>query len=236
MNNPWTPKKVSEIESPDHTFIDSNDRCLFFLEYAVGKRYNFCTGNDFDGNNFISNLKKPVSREGTSEYRYKLQAIRTAGENLAAAIKEGADKMVCVPIPPSKHQSDPEYDDRMLRVLLEFERQSRSRGHDPLVLELVEQKENIRASHASPGNRPRPEELARNYNIRHGERGTLIESGRKYIYVVDDMLTAGAHFKAMQKVILAEKIPGIKVMGIFLARRIPSTAEESEPHSGGGEP
>ena len=236
MNNSWTPRKISKIESPDHTFIDSNDRCLFFLEYTAGKRYDFSAGDHFGGNNFISNLKKPVSREGTSEYGYKLQAIRTAGGNLAAAIKEGADRMVCVPVPPSKHRSDPEYDDRMVRVLLEFERQSRKQGHDPLVLDLVEQKENIRASHASPGNRPRPEELAHNYQIRHKEREILIKSGRKYIYVVDDLLTTGAHFKAMQKIILAEKIPDLKVMGIFLARRIPSTTEESEPHSGGGGP
>lgn len=231
MNDLWTPRKIGKIESPDHTFIDSNDRCLFFLEYTAGKRYGFSAGN-----RFISNLKKPVNRDGTFEYRYKLQAIRTAGENLAAAIKEGSDRMVCVPIPPSKHRSDPEYDDRMIQVLLEFERQSRNRGHDPLVLDLVEQQENMRASHESPGNRPRLEELAHNYQIRHKERETLIESGRKYIYVVDDMLTTGSHFKAMQKVILAEKIPDIKVMGIFLTRRIPSTAEESDSHSGGREP
>lgn len=144
--------------------------------------------------------------------------------------------MVCVPIPPSKRRSDDEYDDRMVQVLHEFEIRSRLQGRAPLVLELVEQKDSMRMAHTSASNRPRPEELARNYEIRREEREILIKSGRKHIYVVDDLLTTGAHFKAMQRVILAERIPGIKVMGIFLARRIPSAAEESELRPGGGEP
>lgn len=56
------------------------------------------------------------------------------------------------------------------------------------------------------------------------------------IYRSNLKLTTGAHFKAMQRVILNAGIPGIKVMGIFLARRIPSTTEESDPLSDGGIP
>lgn len=231
MNDPWTRKEISKVEFPDHSYLDSGDRCLFFLEYTAREGYEFSRGNDF-----ISNLKKSVCKRGTTGYEYKIMAIKTAGRNLAEVIGSGADKMVCVPIPPSRHRSDNEYDDRMVQVLHEFRRQSKLQGHTPLVLELVEQKDNIRASHVSTDNRPRPGELARNYKIRREERKILIESGRKYIYVVDDLLTTGAHFKAMQKVILAEKVPDLKVMGIFLARRIPSTAEEPEPHAGGGKP
>lgn len=223
-NDPWARKEVSEVELPDHSYLDASDRCLFFFEYTAQKGYATS-----DGNNFISNLKKSVRKKDMPEYKYKIDAIETAGENLAQKIGDAADKMVLIPIPPSKHQSDPEYDNRMVQVLHVFERHAKQQGYAPLVLELVEQKANIRGAHASPNNRPNINELADNYRIRHKEREILRESGRKYIYVVDDMLTTGAHFKAMQKVILNVGIPGIKVMGIFLARRIIPAADETDP-------
>lgn len=160
------------------------------------------------------------------EYQYKIEAIKTAGENFAKAVRGTANEMVCVPVPPSKCRSDPEYDDRVIQILREFERESKCQGHNPLALELVEQKANIRAAHASPDDRPSIGELANNYEICDDELARLHESGRKRIYVVDDMLTTGAHFKAMQKVILNAGIPGVKVIGIFIARRIPSTTEK----------
>lgn len=223
-SDPWVRREISEVEFPDHSYLDAGDRCLFFLEYTPHGGYEASDGNDF-----ISNLKKSVRKSGTREYKHKLEAIKIAGENLARTIAAAANKMVLIPTPPSKHRANPEYDDRMVRILRTYGRHSKQLGYAPLALELVEQKTNIREAHASPDNRPSINELADNYRIRHKEREILRESGRKYVYVVDDMLTTGAHFKAMQKIILTAGIPGIKVMGIFLTRRIILTADETDP-------
>lgn len=220
-STPWVHREVSEVELPDHSYLDAGDRCLFFLEYTAQGGYEASDGNDF-----ISNLKKPVGKRGTPEYKHKLGAIKIAGENLAQEVKSAADKMVLVPIPPSKHRSNPEYDDRMIQVLRIYERHSEQLGYAPLVLELVEQKTDMRKAHESPDNRPSINELMGNYRIRREECDILRKSERKHIYVVDDMLTTGAHFKAMQKVILNAGIPGIKVMGIFFTRRIIPAADK----------
>jgi predicted amidophosphoribosyltransferase len=40
------------------------------------------------------------------------------------------------------------------------------------------------------------------------------------LVVADDVLTTGAHFKAMKR-ILNETFPGVPVIGVFVARRVP---------------
>jgi hypoxanthine-guanine phosphoribosyltransferase len=40
------------------------------------------------------------------------------------------------------------------------------------------------------------------------------------LVVVDDVLTTGAHFKAMQR-ILNERFPDVSLIGVFVARRVP---------------
>lgn len=42
------------------------------------------------------------------------------------------------------------------------------------------------------------------------------------VAVVDDLLTSGAHFRAAKRV-LTRRFPGIEVVGLFLARRVPET-------------
>ena len=65
---------------------------------------------------------------------------------------------------------------------------------------------------------PGPDELYQRYQIDQ----TLTEPVPRLIAVVDDVLTTGAHFKAMQR-ILNETFPGVPLIGLFLARRVPET-------------
>lgn len=85
------------------------------------------------------------------------------------------------------------------------------------VRELVSQLEGMHDAHTAE-HRPRPNDLYQNYVI----DGELMEPVPVQIAVVDDVLTTGAHFKAMKQV-LQETFPGIEVMGLFLARRVPDT-------------
>jgi predicted amidophosphoribosyltransferase len=66
--------------------------------------------------------------------------------------------------------------------------------------------------------RPGPIGLYNNYEIVQ----PLADPSPSQIAVVDDLLTTGAHFKAMKK-ILTETYPDIQVFGIFIARRVPDT-------------
>lgn len=43
------------------------------------------------------------------------------------------------------------------------------------------------------------------------------------VAVADDLLTSGAHFRAAKRV-LTWRFAGIKVVGLFLARRVPEEA------------
>ena len=83
--------------------------------------------------------------------------------------------------------------------------------------ELVFQVESMQDAH-SAASRPGPGSLYHNYRIQESLRVPIPVR----IAVVDDVLTAGAHFKAMKR-ILQETYPQIPVAGIFLARRVPDT-------------
>jgi len=119
-----------------------------------------------------------------------------------------------VPIPPSKVKDDPLYDDRMLRML-------RKLGHslEVDIRELILQRESMVAAHENE-DRPSLEELFRNYYIDE----TIAEPPPKAVALFDDLLTAGAHFKAAQAQIKT-RYPGVHTVGIFIARRVPRTID-----------
>jgi predicted amidophosphoribosyltransferase len=68
--------------------------------------------------------------------------------------------------------------------------------------------------------RPSLTHIYQNYPI----DGELVQPAPHAIAIVDDVLTAGAHFKAAQS-ILSETYPDVKIYGVFFARRVPDTEE-----------
>jgi predicted amidophosphoribosyltransferase len=111
-----------------------------------------------------------------------------------------------VPVPPSKAADDPLYDDRMLQICRGIP------GAD--VRELVQQRATIRSASKSAGNRPAFDELLANYMINEAACAPVPTQ----IAVVDDVLTAGSHFRAMHAA-LSARFPGVPIAGIFIARR-----------------
>lgn len=85
----------------------------------------------------------------------------------------------------------------------------------PDVRRLVRQSTSTAASHESSGDRVTVGELLELYSIDE----TLTAPPPKQIGIVDDMLTAGVHYRAMHEM-LSGRFPGVPISGLFIARRI----------------
>ncbi len=211
MADPIRLRVVDETTRDQHARLTAADKCLYLYDYTPGVGYETPT------NQLIINLKKkPSERTTKGGWHYKARAIQHCYQTLAPALNpKWLDIATLVPIPGSKIVGDADYDDRMEQVC----RGIRA-GLD--VRNLVVQTEStIRAHEAGPGgHRLSVEELLAIYQIDEA----LAANPPKVIGIFDDVLTAGTHFKAMQRV-LSERFPEAPITGIFVARRvIPSAA------------
>jgi hypothetical protein len=199
----YTPNEFDELSLPDHSYLRADDNCVYYLEYTPHKGFNYSAGNQF-----IFNLKKSPPKRGTWEYNHKLRSMREAAETLRDTLPNDwlADSTF-VPIPPSKERDDPEYDDRMTQILRQIG------GID--VRELVYQRESMEKTHHMGENRHTLQEIIDNYEIDEDET----DPEPAHIVIVDDVVTAGKHFKAMEHV-LGDRFPGVQISGVFLARRV----------------
>jgi predicted amidophosphoribosyltransferase len=95
----------------------------------------------------------------------------------------------------------------------------RTLSHGVDVRELIVQSEAVHEARTAQY-RPGPNSLYHDYEIDE----SLIDPIPSRIAVVDDVLTTGAHFRALKK-ILQETFPEVPVIGLFLARRVPGSCE-----------
>jgi len=202
--------QVDELIRPDHGHLTADDTCYFLGEYTARSGYSFSATNSL-----IINFKKPVDRRGKPEWQYKGNAIRQSAEAFRCAINAAwFDTATLIPIPPSKAKTDPLYDDRLTQMLEAI------RPQPPLdIRELIVQESSTDPAHHSD-NRPRPETLEPLYKIDQ----TLTMPKPQIIGLFDDVLTTGAHFKAAQS-LLNKAFPGVRVIGLFIARRVPETID-----------
>lgn len=170
-------------------------------------------------NQLVHNFKKKLTVRGTAQWPHKLRAIAEVAECFRAAFAADAvARVTFVPIPPSRRRDDPLYDDRVLQTL----RQMTSPYPEADVRELIFQTEGLPPFHE--GTRLAPEDLARYYAV--DEVLAASRPAREYVFIVDDVLTTGSHFKAMQT-ILRPRFPRSNIRGLFIARRIfPQGAED----------
>lgn len=197
--------KIDQSSIGDHYHLSADDECYFFYEYTARAGYNAGVGNDL-----ISNLKKsPLKKAKIAEYAHKGRAIAHCAALFSNALRaEWAGEATFVPVPPSKARDHVEFDDRMLQVC----RGIRAMQNPVDVRELVVQTVTMDASHKAQ-QRHKISDLLDVYRIEEA----LCAPPPKAIAVVDDMLTAGTHFKAM-KTILSARFPGVRIVGFFVAR------------------
>jgi predicted amidophosphoribosyltransferase len=199
-------RKIDEESRAVHHFIKPDDECYFLYEYTSGQNYAYS-----ETNSIISNLKKKPSQRAHPSYRWKLNDMKRCSDWLGGAINEKwLQNAALVPIPPSRMPTDPEYDDRMLQICRNIPSNASVDVRD-----LVYQTVSLKAAHENPNDRPSVEEIKAAYAVNLECSSDLPSS----IGIVDDVLTAGAHFRAMKDFIL-EHFPDTSVVGFFIARRI----------------
>lgn len=195
-----------------HSFLTDDDICFYLWEYTSQKGYSFSRCNQL-----ITNLKKSPTFKNSllqneqAQYQYKLDAIFKCADTLSKAISPDMLKSsMFVPVPCSKRIDDPEYDDRMEKICKHMDVAD--------LRKLVVQTESRMASHMSaPGERQTISDLIKIYQL--NEELCCVGNIPKRIIIIDDVLTTGRHFKAMQA-ILQHRFPDAKIIGVFIARRI----------------
>ncbi len=208
--------KLTQVDAAmlaDHTLLLPGDEVFFWREYTSGRDYSFGPGNDL-----ISNLKKKPSSSNRYELQHKQRVIDECARFFAGAINPAwLDAAAFVPVPGSKAEGHPDFDDRIERILASV------RPNNPLnVRRALRQRTSRLASHeAAAGQRPTPDELRANYDWDEASAADM----PRLIGVVDDVLTAGSHFRAVHGM-LRDRYHNARIVGFFIARRVfpPDTA------------
>jgi predicted amidophosphoribosyltransferase len=198
------PQKIDDSTRGDHSYLEVGDYCYYLGEYTARAGHAYSATNQL-----IHNLKKTLDKRGTSQWRYKGIAIQQAAQLVRNAFKPDA-RLTFVPIPPSKAKGDPLYDDRLVQIL-----QAVCEGRPAEYRELLLQRESVAPAHLSDV-RPTPDEVAANYQINNA----VTQPSPETIFLFDDVLTTGCHFKAAERV-LRDRIAGVNIVGFFIARRAP---------------
>lgn len=203
--SPYRLVQIDESLRADHYYLNETDECYYLGEYQP--RGGYTAGRV---NQLIFNFKKPVSRRGQHDYRYKEQAIQEVGRMLARVLGENsAARATIVPIPPSKACDHPDYDDRLVRAL-------HASGLQLDVRSLMKINASTQAHHeyADGERRPSPDVLKQNMSIDHS---LLHIQPRASIVLFDDVLTTGSHFRACKDLLQAQ-FSGARIVGLFIGR------------------
>lgn len=189
--------------------MSAHDECYFLGEYTARQGWGFSTTN-----RHVVNLKKSPTLRGTDQWPHKTRTIQL----VARAIRENLNPeslrtMTFVPIPPSKLPTHPEYDDRMTEV-------ARAIAPDADVREMIGSLADREPMHATLRRRD-PGALRATLKL----RPELLSPRPGMIVLIDDVLTTGCSFTVC-KSMLTEQMPGIPVIGLFVARRVPPAPSE----------
>lgn len=199
----------------DHLLLGESDHCAYLAEYAAGRI------RDGSLNRLIRHFKcePSVARVDPLLARHKRQALIRLARRLRLAVpREYAERCTWVPVPPSKQDDDPDFDDRLPRTLaLAFE------GYDLDLRCLLRQTRSTARDHAT-ATRLSEEAL---YRLLQVDIAALKQrSLREHIVLFDDVLTSGKHYKCCERR-LREYRPQASIIGVFLMRRAPARSQRS---------
>lgn len=196
---------IDELTRP--YFIDDEDKCVYAREHHPGG-YEVS-----ESNQLIFNYKKPVKYKQSPHYHYKVESIfQFAYEISLLNIPSGA---IFIPVPSSKITSHTEHDDRLIRTLHQYRKQY---NPEIQIYDIIRATRNIPSAHTEDGPR-NPRDILPYLQITENP-----EIGTQHVFIVDDVVTTGGHFKASQ-MLLKEHYPDVNFYGLFWALHVFSDDE-----------
>ncbi len=185
------------------------DHCWCLAEYRPGTG---CRASWVK--RLIADLKCPprIAASDPRRGRYKQRAIAAIAAALRRCVSQrSVERSTWVPIPPSRANCEPDYDDRLIRIL-----QTAFHGYDLDLRVLLRQALSTPADHAQS----RRSSLDSLYRvIRFDWQALEARPLRERIVLFDDVLTTGKHYKCCERR-LREALPDIPIGGLFVARRV----------------
>ena len=204
----WT--KIDDTTRANHFCLAAEDECYHLREYFSRKSYK-----GGETNQLIFNLKISPTTAASNSNRgyYKRQAVERCASELRTSIsREAAESVTWVPIPPSKSESHPDFDPRIVQVL-----QRAFVGYNVDVRSLLKQTTSTEADHLAEV-RIDEDEL---FGFLEVDRAQLaIRPLRERIVLFDDVLTTGKHFKCCERRIKEVVPQGYPIIGMFIARAV----------------
>lgn len=204
--SPLLLKQLDEASIGKYKFLNPNDEIYYLGEYTTGKGYSYSKWNDL-----ISNYKKERKEVATKQHKEK--AIKLTAAMFRSTlyhtkgIAEREKNAIFVPVPPSIGRNEDDYDDRNFEMLQLFAPKDR-------IIKAITQKKSRKALHKMRDLRD-VNSLQENYEIAQEVRNLTFNE----IWLFDDVLTAGTHFRAICN-LLAPNFPKIRIVGFYITRSI----------------
>ncbi len=197
MSRTWN--KIDETSLPQVRHLRPDDDCWYAKDFVAGTGYQGGAVNSD-----IVNFKKSPGAQG--QY-YREQAISKFALEASELFKcDDGIKYTVTAIPSSKMKIDPLYDHRFEDFFNELKRFAPCID---VVWPVVESKGQ---SPSHQGGTRNPNDLMNGYSYNGFPSGVP-----KLLFVFDDVLTTGAHFRAFKDFIIQQGFQG-KVCGIFWAK------------------
>lgn len=202
--------RIIDLMDGRASWIEPGDKCMYYMDRVHGD------WSASKANGKISNLKIGANPTKRSRSYYRNEAIRQFSANLMTLVANLnlGEETLLVPIPPSKCESDPAYDDRIAQVC-----DAVSKVMQVPTAQILCQTESHEAFHE--GNYERDPRMIRGW-LR--VRADLMPRGITTVMLVDDVFTSGAHFAACKSAI-RECFPGVDVIGAFWAKQLTDREE-----------
>jgi len=197
-NYKW--RQIDDLSRP--YFLNEDDICIYAREHTNGGY------EASESNQMLFNYKKPLDGKDKPGWYYKKHSVALFAAELSELNFPAGS--VLVPAPTSNPRSSGNFDSRIEDTIIELIKYQQNLLFQP-VLDL---KQAIPSAHAGGGSR-NPFEIKKNLMV----SPFTIEPVPKRIFLIDDMITTGGHFRAFKDKLL-EKYPSLQVIGIFWAKHV----------------
>ena len=206
MNLKWKKCEQGQV-----FHLKENDFLVYAREFVSGKGYQGGLTNSL-----ILNFKKPpYKKENPPEWKHREKAVKQFAKEIELLLRS-IKRAVLTAIPSSNKKDHPKYDNRFEDLFIEI-----LKSHPEWIIEWpVEIKENIEPSHISK--EKNPDVLKKNYFWK-GFKNKEPEA----LYIFDDIMTTGAHFRAMSDFLRENQYKG-KIIGICWAKAVAPPPDPEE--------